>query len=361
MENVQIQLLKLSDAKSGDDCALLALRDNNDRFGLGEITLPAGVSGASALQLVRASAARLATTDLRNINVALDAVSSVTDQDANVGRRVRAAFDSAIHDLNGKLRGCPVHMMLGGCYRDEVALSQRIPSGAQVPYSDKIAGAVLLEYRPEPSRQASSFGPASAAGWLAAAIARLGPAVQVDIDANGLFDNPALARTFIEGLLEDGPRLNIGLLQPLDDADLVGHATLCATLPIPVILDGSVRSAKVMGQIVQLAAADRIVLNIDRVGGLRAAMQVVSIAESASIGISSASFARTAVGVAATLHLAAVLHDTFPARLDHLEADKDEVAVAGFTIAAGIARVSTVPGLGVVLKDDTVARFQNVV
>ena len=230
-----------------------------------------------------------------------------------------------------------------------------------MPHPDETAGAVLLEYRHEPSRQAASFGPASAAGWLKAAVASLGAGVQVDISAYRLFDNPALARTFVEGLLEAGPRINVGLVQPLDDADLVGHATLCATLPIPVILDGSVRSAKVMGQIVRLAAADRIVLNVDRVGGLRAAMQVVSIAESASIGISCASFARSAVGAAAALHLAAVLHDTFPARLDHLKADKDVVAAAGFTIARGIVRMSSAPGLGVILRDDAAARFQNVV
>lgn len=357
---MQIQLLELSDASSDDECALLVLRDHDDHFGLGEITFPVGVARASALELVRASAVQLAATDLRNINVALEAVSSVTDQDTTVGPRVRAAFDSAIHDLNGKLRGCPVHMMLGGCYRHEVALSQRIPNGARVPLPHETAGAVLLEYCREPLRQAASFGPASAAGWLEAAIARLGAGVQVDIGAAGLFDNPALARTFVEGLLQAGPRLNIGLMQPLDDADLIGHATLCAILPIPIILDSSVRSAKIMGQIVRLAAADRIVLNVDRVGGLRAAMQVVSIAESASIGISSASFARTAVGAAVALHLAAVLHDTFPARLDHLVADKEVVAAAGFTIAAGIARVPFAPGLGVVLKDDAVARFQNV-
>lgn len=361
MENVQIQLLELSDTGFGDESALLALRDHDDHFGLGEITFPVGVARASALELVRASAVRLAASDLRNINVALDAVSSVTDQDATVGPRVRAAFDSAIHDLNGKLRGCPVHTMLGGCRREEVALSLRISSGAEVPHPNKTAGAVLLEYRQEPSRLAASFGPSSAASWLKAAITRLGPGVQVDIDADGLFDNPALARTFVEGLLEAGPRINIGLLQPLEDDDLVGHATLCATLPIPVILDGSVRSAKVMGQIVRLAAADRIVLNVDRIGGLRAAMQVVSIAESASIGISSASFARTAVGAAAALHLAAVLHDTFPARLDHLQPARDVVMVAGFTVIGGIARVSSAPGLGVVLTDDAVARFQNVV
>lgn len=357
---MQIQILERSSALSGDEFFLLALRDGDSRFGLGEITLPAGADWASALQMVKASAAKIAATDLRSVNVALDAVTSVTDQDATIGPRVRAAFDSAVHDFNGKLRGCAVHSMLGGRYRHEVALSQRIYNGAKVPLSHETAGAVLLEYRREPLRLAASYGPASATVWLESAIDRLGAGVQVDIDANGSFDNPALARTFVEGLLKAAPRLNIGLIQPLHEADLVGHATLCATLPVPVILDGSVRSAKLMGQIVQLAAADRIVLNVDRVGGLQAAMQVVAIAEAASIGISSASFARTAVGAAAALHLATVLHGTFPAQLDHLRPGLGLIAAAGFTISAGIAMVGSVSGLGVILTDDAIASFKNV-
>lgn len=357
---MQIQILERSSAVSGEEFFLLALRDGDGRFGLGEITLPAGAAWASALQMVKASAAKIAATDLCSINVVLDAVTSVTDQDATIGPRVRAAFDSAIHDLNGKLRGCAVHSMLGGCYRHEVALSQRISHGAKVPLSHETAGAVLLEYRPEPLRLAASYGPISAAVWLESAIDRLGAGVQVDIDANGLFDNPALARTFVEGLLKAAPRQNIGLMQPLNEADLVGHATLCATLPIPVILDGSVGSVKAMGQILRLAAADRIVLNVDRVGGLRAAMQVVAIAEAASIGILSASFARTAVGAAASLHLATVLHGTFPAQLDHLRPDLGQISAAGFTISGGIAMVGSAPGLGVVLTDDAIAGFQNV-
>ena len=357
---MQIQILEPSEAISGDDFFLLALRDGDGRFGFGEITLPTGAAWASVLQMVKGCAAQIAVTDLRSINLALDAVSSVTDQDASFGPRVRAAFDCAVHDLNGKLRGCPVHMMLGGSYRHKVALSPRIPNGAKVPLAQQTAGAVVLEYRPDPSRKPASFGAASSAAWLEAAIERLGAGVQVDIDADGLFDNPALARTFVEGLLKAAPRLNIGLIQPLHDADLVGHATLCATLPVPVILDASVRSAKLMGQIVRLAAADRIVLNLDRVGGLRAAMQVVAIAEAASIGISSASFARTAIGAAAALHLATVLHGTFPAQLDHLQLDKGLIAATGFTISDHMAVMGSAPGLGVVLNDDAIARFQNI-
>ncbi len=354
---MQIQWFDTSDTKPGGRSILLSLADES-HFGLGEISLAAGVARATVIALLRASAGRLANMDLRNMNVALDAVSSVTDQDANAGPFVRAALDIALHDLNGKRRGCPVHSMLGGCYRTEVALSQSLLSGAAVPAADGGVEAVLLEYRQEPSRRSTSFGPDSATVWLTAAIDRLGPAVQVDIDAKGGFDNPALARTFIEGLLSGGPRLNLGLLQPLSDTDLVGHATLCATLPIPVILDTSVRSARVMGQIVRLGAADRVVVNVERVGGLRAAMQVVSIAEAASIGVSSASFCCTAIGAAAALHLAAVLHDTFPARLDDFLADSGPILDAGFAVDASVARVGSAPGLGVVLRDDAMAAFQ---
>ena len=353
---MQIQWLDTSETKPHGGGILLSLSDGG-HSGLGEIHLVPGVVRASVIELIRAAAGPLASVDLHNINVALDAVSSVTDQDSNAGPLVRAALDIALHDLNGKRRGCPVHVMLGGRYRSEVALSQSFMCGAALSVANGVR-AVLLEYSQAPLRQVTSFGPDSAKKWLDAAIDQLGTAVQVDIDAKSSFDNPALARTFIEGLLSGGPRQNLGLLQPLGDTDLVGHATLCATLPIPVILDSSVRSATVMGQIVRLGAADRIVVNIERIGGLRAAMQVVSIAEAASIGVSSASFSCTAVGAAAALHLAAVLHDTFPARLDNFLAVAGPVADAGFVIDAGVARVGHAPGLGVVLRDEAMAAFQ---
>ena len=356
---MQIQWFDTDDTNLGGSSILLSLGDES-HFGLGEIYIAAGVARASLIQLMRESACRLMNVDLRNINVALEAVSSATDHDINTGPLVHAALDVALHDLNGKLRGCPVHTILGGCYRNEVMLSQSFRSGAAVSVANSGAKAVLLEYRQEPLRQSTSFGPNSATGWLTAAMDQLGAAVQIDIDAKSAFDNPALARTFIEGLLSGGPRLNLGLLQPLSDTDLVGHATLCATLPIPVILDSSVRSAKDMGQIVRLGAADRIVVNVERVGGLRAAMQIVSIAEAASIGVSSASFCCTAIGAAAALHLAAVLHDTFPARLDNLLADVGPIAGAGFAVDASVARVGSAPGLGVVLRDDAIAAFKPV-
>ena len=335
------------------------LLDGEGQSGLGEIYLPNGALTSAALNQVRASAKLLASIDCRNINIALDAVSSVTDLDANTGPAVRAAFDVALHDLNGKLRDCPVHVMLGGSYRTEVAVSRHFKSGAAVSEEGASGtSSVLLEYRSQPSRQSTSYGATSTIGWLTATIDRMGPAVQVDIDAGCSFDNPALARTFMEGLLSKAPRQNLGLLQPLSDIDLVGHAALCAALPIPIILDRSVSSPKAMCQIVRLAAADRVVVNIERVGGLRAAMQTVSIAEASSIGVSAATSCGTAVGAAAALHLAAILHDTFPARLDNFVLDNESVLDAGFAVTAGAAKIGATPGLGVKISDDAIAAFQ---
>ena len=354
---MRVKWLDTSVSLGGGAGILVRLADES-HFGLGEIRLFAGAAKATVLQLLAASAAQLANTDLRNINAALDAVSSVTDLDTSAGPPVRAAFDTALHDLNGRLRGCPVHVLLGGSYRSEVALSRHLPSGALVSSQSGGGGnAVLLGFRREPARRTASHGPGSAMEWLASSIERLGANVQIDIDCEGCFDNPAQAKVLVEGLLAKGPRLNIGLLQPLSDSDLVGHAELCAALPIPVILDSSVRSAKSMGQILRLAAADRIVVSLDRVGGLREAMKIVSIAEAASLGVSSASFARTAIGAAAALHLASVLHGTLPARLDSLLADAGPIAEIGFSVRDGVATLGAAPGLGVTLTDEALAAF----
>ncbi|MBN9315293.1 MAG: mandelate racemase/muconate lactonizing enzyme family protein [Devosia sp.] len=356
---MQIRWFEIVGAEAGGRGLLASLHDG-DLTGFGEICLPQAAAQSAALGLLQSSARLLGAVDGRNINSALDAIATVTDRDATIGPPVLAALDIALHDLNGKRRGCPVHAMLGGRYREEIALSHYLGSGTSLPDREPAGAAVVLEYRGGPTRQAASHGVDSAAGWLSGAIGRIGPSVQVDIEASGAFDNPAVARTFIEGLLIAGPRLNLSLIQPLTETDLVGHATLCETLPIPIVLDGSVRSAAAMGQIVRLGAADRVLLSIERVGGLRAAMQVVSLAEAASIGVSSTTRCWTAVGAAAALHLASVLHDTLPARLDNLLVVDGPVAGHGFAVAAGSVKLGDAPGLGIRLHDDALLAFRPV-
>lgn len=348
---MQIEWLALSPSDARSAGFLVMLRDG-DHFGVGEIVASAP---ASVVELLAACVDRLKNADGRNLNAYLDAISEVTDRDAAAGNAVRAGLEMCLYDLNGKVRGCAVHAMLGGHYRDTIALSRHVASGEPLPTD---GSALRLQYRREPSRLAGSFGQESALGWIAKAISRSETAVQLDIDADGQFDNPALARAFIESLLSGRPRLNVALQQPLDADDLAGHAELCEALTVPVILDASVRSAKLMAQIIRLGAADRVVLNVERVGGLRPAMRIVALAEAAAIGVSVATHAQTAVGAAAALHLAAALHDTFPAQLDRLVPNHSAVASPGFSRDTIVATLGAEVGLGVTLSDAALAAFR---
>jgi L-alanine-DL-glutamate epimerase-like enolase superfamily enzyme len=345
--------------RGGSRCLLLAVHANN-HFGLGEVRLSPGAPEAGVFELLHACAPHLAGSDPRNINSVLAVLSAVLKQDAQAGPLVLSALDVALHDLNGRLRGCPVHAVLGGSFRSEVALSHRLGFGSD-DFQESETKAVRLDYRHQHSGQRESRSGATGSWtWIAAAVGRYESEVQVDIDAQGSFENPAVARTFVEGLLADGPRMNLGLQQPLRDTDLIGHALLRSTLPIPIILDSSIRSAEITGQVVRLGAADRIVLNVERVGGLRAATNIASLAEAASIGVAAASFAETAVGAAAALHLAVVLKDSFPAMLDNYAPAGDAISDPGFTAFKGRTTLESRPGLGIVLPDGVLAAFRPV-
>jgi muconate cycloisomerase len=329
---------------------LVMVEDGPGLSGLGEVAPENGPARGDAIGLLRACAVRLETADARNINVTLDAVAEITGRDPASGPAVLGAIDSALHDLNGRRRGLPVHAILGGARRSEIGLVRRIDI-AQAEQGD-LGSAPSLRLVRRPGQQPAP------AGRILAALDRIPPEIQVDIDADGAFDNPALARTFVEGILGARARLNVGLLQPLSDVDLVGHAVLRSSLPLPVILDASLRSSRHMAQIVRLGSADRVVANIDRLGGLREAIRAASIAEAAAIGVSGAGFARTVIGATAVLHLAAVLHDTFPATLERFTGVPDGAPAGDVPIDRGVARLGSAPGLGITLAAGIAGAFR---
>jgi muconate cycloisomerase len=346
---MEIQWLDGSSASGGAAYALVSIRDGQGAFGLGEIAPEAGGATAAILQLLGACAERLASVEKGNINVALDAIGVVTARDRGAGPSVRAALDMALHDLIGKGRGVPVHAMLGGARRTVFTLTETL-SEAPNPATLAPDASLRLVIRP---RQAGGTG-----SWIAPAIDSIPDHVQVDIDAGEGFDNPALARVFVEGLLGKRARLNLGLVQPLREADLLGHAELRATVPIPIIIDRSLRSARSMAQIVRMGAADRVVANIDRLGGLREAMRVASLAEASATGVTAAGFARTPVGAAAVLHFAATLHDTFPVTMAGLVEEAGGPAIGGVARDGNSVRLVGGPGLGLTVPQDLLVAFR---
>lgn len=128
----------------------------------------------------------------------------------------------------------------------------------------------------------------------------LGPAGRIRLDANGAWDVEA-AVAAIERLA--GFDLEL-VEQPV--ADLGDLARVRRRVPVPVAADESVRGLGDARRLAALEAADAVVVKVQPLGGVRAALRVV---EAAGVPAIVSSLYETSVGLAAGVALAAALPD----------------------------------------------------
>jgi L-alanine-DL-glutamate epimerase-like enolase superfamily enzyme len=327
--------------------------------GLGEAaadSTEAGRTHSALRDWLKAYGAALIGVDPRNINLVHGLLDQVGGRQAFGSHAARAAIDMAVHDIIGKARGCPVYELLGGAYRTELELLADI-TRASVPASAAHTAAER-GYRGVKMRIGGGQHLASQAHFerksreLVAVLEAVGEDLYVDADAGQSLGNPALVRTLLDKILSGRFRPNLSLQQPLHHLDLKGHALLRETLPIPIILDDAITSPEAVAQIVRIGAADRIVLGLERVGGLRNAMRIADICEAAAIGVSPASGSYTTIGDAAHCHLAAALHDPYPIRVGGHGTFVEMPIIGGPEINGGRAVLSDRPGLGVELDEN---------
>jgi muconate cycloisomerase len=331
---------------------IVVVRAEAGPAGLGEAPVdpadPAASAETLAAWLQRYEAA-LVGADPTNLNLAHRLLDGVGGPRSAGCPPARAAIDMALHDLVGKARGCPVHQLLGGAYRTSFDVFADVEGDAgDLPAAARAAtgrGHRALRVR---------FGGAARleemAAGLIAVLAAVGPEVWVDAEPGASLGNPGRAGAVVGKVLAERFRPNLALRQPLGSDDLAGHAELRERLPIPLVLDGAVTSPEAMAQIVRLAAADRVMLGIERVGGLANAMRIADACEAAAIGVSPASRSLTMIGDAAHCHLAAALHDPYPIHVGDPGRFADS-PVAGLDVGGGRAAVGEAPGLGVELDE----------
>jgi o-succinylbenzoate synthase len=128
--------------------------------------------------------------------------------------------------------------------------------------------------------------------------AALGPGGRLRIDANGVWDVDEAVRMI---RLLDAYDLEY-VEQPV--ATLEEMARLRARIDVPLAADESIRNARDPLRIAGLAAADIVVLKVQPLGGVAAALRV---AEAADLPAVVSSAVETSVGLAAGLALAAAL------------------------------------------------------
>lgn len=176
----------------------------------------------------------------------------------------------------------------------------------------------------------------------------VGPGVRLRLDANGAWPDAAAAARAIHAV----ERFDIELVeQPLPvEAGPAAFAALRGVVEVPLAADESVTDLTAAEAYLAAGAVDILVVKPARVGGFRAGRAIADRAADAGVGVVVSTLFETGVGIAAGLHLAAILPDDGRA---HGLATADllvmDLLVEPLAVRAGRMRVPGGPGLGVAL------------
>jgi L-alanine-DL-glutamate epimerase-like enolase superfamily enzyme len=342
---------------------IIRVHTDSGLYGLGEAATSLDDNSStlsSLLYWIGRYGAAISGNDATNINALHQTLDVVSGQYPPGCQRARAAIDMAVHDIVGKARGCPVHEVIGGAYRREMQVSARISGKAATDvaasaraYVEAGFGALTIEIGSDMLPPALNMADLEEkCARLSAVLRAVGSDVCIDADANESLGNPALVSRLFEQILSERFCPNLALVQPLNKHDLLGHSDLRSKLKIPVVLTAPIVSAEAMMQVERIGAADRIGLSLERVGGLRNAMQIADICEAAAIGITPVVSSLTGIGASALLHFAAALHDPYPVDLGEYRNLSEGLVRKGPLVRNGLVSIDGSPGLGVEIDEE---------
>ena len=349
---------------------LVKVTSEDGEFGIGEATSQQWYLGESAEQIeqsVRIYHDALRGEDAGNIAYCNHLMEAAFGGGMPGGRGARSGVDMALYDLLGKVRGVPVYTLLGGAYRTEFELLTNLYHKTPQAMADACEAFVARGFKGLKVKVGDVM---LSKGWsrrhwldelakLDAALEVTPREVYVDADANQGWESPAWTVATLKGYSRFD---NLSIEQPLPYADIAGAAYVRAHAGVPVILDESVWSAKAMLELARQQACDRIVLKLNRLGGLFEALKVVQICDAAGIGVSVDTNPYTRIGDTAVCHIAAACRIAYPVDCEghesFLDWGSEEYVRGGVTIQAGRARLPDAPGLGVEIDWEALARHQ---
>jgi L-talarate/galactarate dehydratase len=263
---------------------------------------------------------------------------------ASVGRSGLAtqaigAFDVALYDLKAKRAGLPLAKLLGA-YRDSVACYNTSGGFLHTPLDQLLVNAAASVERGIGGIKLKVGQPDRALDIRRVEAVRkhLGDGVPIMVDANQQWDRPT-AQRMCRTLESFGL---VWIEEPLDAYDHEGHAALAQAFDTPIATGEMLTSALEHAELIRHRAADYLMPDAPRVGGITPFLKIAAQAEAAGLML--------APHFAMELHVhlgAAYPTETWVEHFDWLEPLFNE----RLEIKAGRMQVPTRPGLGVSLSE----------
>jgi L-alanine-DL-glutamate epimerase-like enolase superfamily enzyme len=263
----------------------------------------------------------------------------------------KAAVEMALHDIVGRALDVPVYELLGGRVRDSIVLSMSISIGDIPHMVDQARDYVARGFRGVKVKV--GLDPDHDVAAVQAIRAAVGPRVTVRVDANMGWSSARQALDVIRAL--ESSRVH-SVEQPLPADRLEDLAWLRDRSPVPIMLDESVWGPDDALRVIRAGAADILNVYVSEAGGLRNAMRIFELAQSAGLQCTIGSMPELGIGTAAATHLAAAA----PMLLDPSDVcgvlyNAESLVREAFDVAAGCIRPPRVAGLGVTLDEARLA------
>lgn len=260
----------------------------------------------------------------------------------------KAAIETALLDAHLRERKKGLASYLG-------ATRQVVPVGVVVDLAnDPRETAAIAHTRVEEGyrRIKLKVAPGHDVDIVRAVRAAVGPTVEVWVDANGTYtrDDRALRKL---------DELGLGLIeQPLDPDAWLDHGALARELTTPICLDEAIRSVSDLELARHFGAADVVNVKPSRVGGVRAARQIVEECAAAGIGAWVGGLLDLGINRAVNLAVAALDGCTLPGDISATNRYFDRDITEPYVLDRnGALAVPSGYGIGVEIDVEAVASF----
>jgi galactonate dehydratase len=275
-----------------------------------------------------------------------------------------SAIELALWDIVGKASGQPVHNLLGGASREKIRVyangwwygATTIDQLVENALAVQAQGYTSLKWDPFPGPW-RTFISTQEEDYAVECVRRmreaLGPDMDLLIDAHrrvAPFHAVRVARRIEEYNIfcYEEPCLS-------DNIDLV--AEVRTNISTPVVTGETLYTKEQFSEVLTKRAADILNPDICAVGGLLQMLDIAAMAQPHAVAISPHNYNSTIVGLAATVHLSALIPNFVIAEcFVNLQSACNEIATSAIHIADGWADIPTSPGLGIDIDIEAMRR-----
>ncbi len=268
--------------------------------------------------------------------------------DANLAKVtcVKEGIDLALHDLVGKTLNTPVYNLLGGCFREEIAIASEIGIDTPAAMAEQALDVVQLGIKVIKIKGSNDVG---------LDIERIKTVREAVGDEIGLRLDPNAAWTTIGTIkaMREVEGCNLQLLeQPIPSWDLKGMAHIRNSIGIPLMADESIWTPQDVIKIAEYGAADIINIKIAKSCGLALAKKIEAVSESVGLPCIVGTEIEPGFSLIAKLHLASSMKiHPLASEFTELSLLKANILNHEINIKDGCVKVPDGPGFGVELDE----------